>query len=420
MSTVSDHRQADLRIIDCDAHLTEPPDLWTSRAPTNAKDRVPVQRTIDGRTAWYHDNRPWASTGGNIIRRGRGKILGAHIIQPFDEIDPAAWSVPHRLALLDEMGVEAQILYPNGIGFASNHIFAIDDERERTLILQIYNDFLVDVQEESGGRLLPQALLPIWDMDLTVAEMSRLLDRGIRGFTLSDRPELLGLPELGEPYFEPMWDVFDTSAAVANFHIGAGARREDIEAMRARSSLSPEELTRSKPAASDLSIAPLAWTCIGNQRGRATTASQMFMSNARIIANLCMSDLFDRFPRLRIASAESGIGWIPFMLQSLDYQFDEMVTDPSEVGFAQRRPSEYFRDHIFVMFWFEDVTPDAVNRIGPSQVLVETDVPHPTCLYPDTKDRFAAVLLDADPEIRRRVLRDNAVGLYRVAVSETP
>ena len=138
-----------------------------------------------------------------------------------------------RLALMDDMGVSPQVVYPNGIGFASNHIFAIEDEAQRTAVLQIYNDFYVDIQDESGGRLVPQAMLPIWDMDLTVAEMTRLLDKGIRGFTLSDKPELLGLPELPEPYFEPMWDLFNESGAVVNFHIGAGQRKEEMEAIRA-------------------------------------------------------------------------------------------------------------------------------------------------------------------------------------------
>src|SRR5918995_957527 len=83
-------------IIDCDSHFTEPPDLWTSRVSGSMADRVPVQRTVDGRK------------------------------------------------LLDEMGIYAQVIYPNGIGFASNHVFAIQDDAQRTAVLQTYNDFLVE------------------------------------------------------------------------------------------------------------------------------------------------------------------------------------------------------------------------------------------------------------------------------------
>ena len=222
-----------LKIIDCDAHFTEPPELWTARAPASMRDRVPVHRTVDGITGWYLDGEAWATTGGNTIRKGPEKVLGAHVVQPFDDIDPSAWAVKERLELCDEMGIHGQILYPNGVGFASNHIFSIEDLSQRRTVLEIYNDFLVEVQQESNQRLYPQAMLPIWDMEFTVAEMSRLLDQGITGFTLSDKPEMIGLPELWEPYYAPMWDTFNESGAVANFHIAAGMSRAEIEARMA-------------------------------------------------------------------------------------------------------------------------------------------------------------------------------------------
>jgi predicted TIM-barrel fold metal-dependent hydrolase len=404
-----------VRIIDCDSHFTEPADLWTSRAPTAWRDRVPVQQTIDGITGWYLEGEQWASTGGNTIRTGKEKVLGSHVIQPFDQVDKAAWNVKDRLELMDIMDVQAQILYPNGVGFASNHVFAIEDPVQRAMVLQIYNDFYVDIQEESKGRLFPQAMLPIWDMDLTIREMERLIDKGIRGFTLSDKPELLGLAELPEPYFEPMWDLFNESGAVVNFHIGSGARREDLEAMR-RQSIEPEPTA---PGAQQTVPATVNtyWRSFGKQRRLAVHASQMYMSNVRIIANLCMSDMFDRYPNLKVVSAESGIGWVPFMLESLEFQLDEMVTTVDEHGGTQRRPTDYFREHIYVMFWFEDVGPaKLIEDIGVNNVMVETDVPHPTCLYPGAKEHFAKVMGHLDPRIRRRVLQDNAAELYRIPV----
>jgi hypothetical protein len=224
-----------VKIIDCDAHWTEPEDLWSSQAPEAWKDRIPVQKTVDGRTAWYLNGEVWASTGGNTITTDRKKVLGAHMLQPFSTVDASAWAVKERLGILDDMGIHAQILYPNGIGFASNHLFAIQDVEQRQAVLQMYNDHLVQVQHESGDRLLPQCVLPIWDMDLTVKEMTRLIDQGIRGFTLSDKPELLGLPELPEPYFAP----------------AAGARRwkrsATRRASRCRRACSSRRRTRPRP-----------------------------------------------------------------------------------------------------------------------------------------------------------------------------
>lgn len=404
---------AGVKVIDCDAHITEPANLWISRVPASLRDRVPVQKTVDGITAWYLHDQLWASTGGNTISTGGEKILGSHVVQPFDLVDVSAWSARERVALLDEMGVWAQILYPNGIGFASNHLFAIEDDAERTNILQVYNDFLVDVQHESDERLFPQAVLPVWDMKLTVAEMTRLIDKGIRGFTLSDKPEMLGLPELADPYFDPMWDIFNTAGVVANFHIGAGNRREETESLR-----SGVPTPRAGAPGSKIPAAPpLAWSSFNRQRKLAIYGIQFFMSNVRIIVNMCMSNIFDRYPNLKIVSAESGIGWVPFILEAMEYQMDEMVTEKAEVEFAQRRPIEYFRDHMYVMFWFEEVAAGKlIEDIGVDNVLVETDIPHPTCLYPTPREHFNRVLGHLDPTVQRAVLQDNAAKLYNITL----
>jgi predicted TIM-barrel fold metal-dependent hydrolase len=406
-----------VKIIDCDAHFTEPPDLWTSRAPAAYAGRLPVQKTIDGRTGWFLDGDAWASIGGNTIQQGHKKILGSHVVQPFSDVDPAAWSVKERLELMDEQGIHAAVIYPNGVGFASNHIFAVEDLDLRQAILQIYNDFFADIQDESGGRLLPQAMLPIWDMELTVAEMQRMAERGIRGFTLSDKPEMIGLPELWEDYYTPMWDTFEQTRSVANFHIGAGASREDMESIRGARFKTREQRLADEAEERRRNPGKVAtwWNEFDLQRRLAVHATQMYMSNVRIIVNLCMSNLFDRHPGLKIVSAESGIGWVPFILEASEWQYDEMVTLPEEVAHAKRRPTDYFRDHLYVMWWFEKSGPaKLIEDVGVNNVLVETDVPHPTCLYPTARDHFAKVLADVDDHTRRRVLQDNAAELYRI------
>lgn len=407
-----------VKIIDCDAHWTEPADLWSARAPESMKHLIPVQKTVDGLTAWYLNDEVWASTGGNTIATDRKKVLGSHMVQPFAAVDTSAWAVKERLEIMDEMGIHAQILYPNGIGFASNHLFAIQDTAQRQAILTMYNDHLVEIQHASNGRLLPQAVLPIWDMDLTIKEMTRLIDAGIRGFTLSDKPELLGLAELPEPYFDPMWDLFNETDAVANFHIGAGQRREEMEALRRSTSVEVKPGGQPAPPATIPQVAAPTWRSFGPQRKLAIHAAQMYMSNVRIIVNLCNSNLFDRYPKLKIVSAESGIGWIPFILEAMEFQYNEMITRPEEVGLAKRRPRDYFRDHLYVMFWFEEIgAAKLLEDVGINNVMVETDLPHPTCLYPGPKEHFARVLSGLDEHSQRRVLQDNAAELYKIPLT---
>jgi predicted TIM-barrel fold metal-dependent hydrolase len=411
---------ADLMFVDCDSHWTEPADLWSSRVPASAQDRVPQLRKVEGRDCWILNDEVWASTGANVIGRGRRKKLGSHVMDDYADIDPAAWSVPHRLALMDDVGIHTSVIYPNGVGFASNHMFAIEEVEQRKFVFQTYNDFFADLQQESGRRLLPQAMLPIWDMDFTVQEMHRMLDRGITGFTLSDKPELLGLPELWEPYYDPMWGVFNEARAVANFHIGSGSTKAQVNASRRMTTEprppAPSGAAPAQPLAGYTAVSP-AWREFGKQRMVAVLAAQGYMSNVRIIINLCMSNLFDRFPNLKIVSAESGIGWVPFILEALEYQIDDMVTDVEERAHTQRRPTDYFRGHIYVTFWFERSAPSKLlSEIGAGNILVETDIPHANCLYPTPREHFGKVLADVPTTAVRRILQENAAELYRIAI----
>jgi predicted TIM-barrel fold metal-dependent hydrolase len=402
---------ADISIVDCDAHFTEPPDLWTSRVAASQRDRVPRMQTDGGVSAWYLGDEVWASVGGNTIRTGVKKVLGSQTVQPFEEIDPSSYQVGARLELLDQMGVYAQILYPNAVGFASNSMFGIDDLALRNEIQHTYNDFLVDIQHESGNRLLPQAVLPIWDMDLTVKEMDRLATEGIRGFTITDKPQVVNMPDLDAPYFAPMWSLANELGSVINFHIGSGGLRQ------LRDSDPAVQEARRQGSAVAGPNPDIYWESFGPQRRLAILATQFYMSNVRVIVNFCMSGMFDKYPNVKISSAESGIGWIPFILEAMEYQLDEMVTTDEEKAVQKRRPTEYFRDHFYVTFWFERVGPTkTLKDIGVNNVFVETDIPHPTCIYPNAKQRIADVMGQLAPHARRRVLQDNAVEAYRLTL----
>ena len=326
---------SELKIIDCDAHLTEPADLWTSRAPASMQDRVPVQRTIDGVTALVPRRRAVGQHRRQHDRARAARRCSARTwCSRSRTIDPSAWAVKERL---DADG-RAWASTPRSSTRTASASPPTTCSRSRTtssapLVLQTYNDFLVDIQHESGGRLLPQALLPIWDMDLTVKEMTRLLDQGIARLhalrqARDDRPARAARAVL-RPDVGPVQRVRSGAPTSTS---APGARKEDIEALRVHGVDEPTAVRppRSRPVRSR---APTRhWSGSGRSARLAVVATQMYMSNVRIIINLCMSDLFDRYPKLKIVSAESGIGWVPFILEALEFQLDEMVTDPDEVA----------------------------------------------------------------------------------------
>jgi len=379
-----------LRIIDVDAHITEPLDLWTRNAPAAYADRVPQAVEIDGVLQWVVDGVPIGrALGSSVIRRNGVKQPGFDFIRwSGDEIAEASYDMDARLEVMDELGLYAQILYPNTAGFGAQKFGEIDDLELRRLCATLYNDAMVEIQEHSGGRLVPMALMPWWDLEASVAEVGRAAANGLRGVNMCSDPQTRGLPDLGERAWDPFWAACEEHDMPVNFHIGA----------------------------SDTSLTWFGtspWPSQDDERKLAIGSAMMYLSNARILANLVFAGVFERFPGVRFVSVESGIGWIPFFLESLDYQLQESA--PSVVDQLSMRPSDYFRRQVYGCFWFEHAAlGPVIDALGADRVLFETDYPHPTCLYPDPLPRVAEAVAALDDTTVRMILQDNAADLYRI------
>ena len=147
----------------------------------------------------------------------------------------------------------------------------------------------------------------------------------------------------------------------------------------------------------------------------AVFATIAYTDTAPTILNFIHSGIFDRYPKLKLVSVESGCGWIPFALEAAEWHIDEMV--PAAAKALKRRPTEYFKDHIYATFWFEDQgVKHFVEEVGANNLLFLTDYPHPTALYSGWQERLARVLAKLEPAARRRVMQDNAVELYKLPI----
>ena len=232
------------------------------------------------------------------------------------------------------------------------------------------------------------ALMPWWNIEDSVAEVERAAELGLRGIVMCSDPDSIGMPDLGDDAWTPFWEVCNDRAVPVNFHIGAS---ETSWNMYGRA----------------------AWPSMGTARRLALGSANLFLENGRVLGNLLYSGVLERFPRVKIVSVESGIGWIPFMLETLDYEWRE--TGAQKELPLTMPPSEYFRRQIYGCFWFERAAPTRlIDVIGEDNVLFETDFPHPTCLYPDVKQYIAEVTADWSDERRRKILQDNAASLYKV------
>ncbi len=384
-----------LRVVDVDSHMTERHDLFTARAPKGYEDKVPHVEMIDGREMWVIVGKTFgkAGSGGTIdhdgnkhpFRDSQGGWWG------IDDVHPAAWDPKERLRLMDTLGIDAQVLYPNSIGIGGQHLRkSIDDPKILQLCVQLYNDAMAEVQEESGNRLLPMPIMPAWDIPECIREAQRCAEMGYRGVNMTADPQDSGSPDLGHTAWDPFWEVCADLSLPVHFHIGAS----DSAMAYFGTTYWPSQDDYVKPA-------------IGG--------ASLFQNNSRVLLNSAYSGMFDRHPKLKMVSVVSGIGWVPFMLEAMDYELEENA--PAWFHKLQKLPSEYFRDNWYATFWFEKGRGDLqhlIDTVGEDNIMFETDFPHPTSLHPNPLELVREKIASLRPDTQRKVMGGNADKLYRL------
>ncbi len=172
---------SELFVVDADSHWSEPADLFTRLAPTNMKDRVPHHETIDGKRMWVMDGETigQAAAGAVIGADGKkAKAVESLSVWHVEDAHAGASDPKARIAVLDEFGINAQVIFPSTIGLGGQDLGKTSDHSVREMSISIYNDGMAEIQEQSGNRLLPMPLMPAWDVDLSVAEAKRVAGLG--------------------------------------------------------------------------------------------------------------------------------------------------------------------------------------------------------------------------------------------------
>jgi uncharacterized protein len=378
-----------IKIVDCDTHFTEPPDLWTANAPAGLRDKMPHVERVDGVDSWVCMGRNFGSLGGNVIGKDKNKLLGRLAYQNYDQIAPGSYDVKERVKDMDDMGIWAHICFQNGGVTQVGSLVALKDEPLAVTITQIFNDACKYRMDASGGRINGMATLPYWDKKLLNAEMRRIADMGLKGVVLPDRPERISEGYLGtdgriNPFWEEVFDICNAQGIPFNFHLN-----------------------------SSLDVESATWDNLGFDQRLPLSALTHHIGCAVTMSNLMVSGLLDKYTNLKVGLIESGAGWVPFWLEGMEHQNDEMRTGINRG--LKLRPKEYFRRHFWVSFWFEEVAPmKLLDDIGADRLLFETDYPHPTSLYPGVQDKLVKVMKGHDFATRKLVLQDNAAKLFNL------
>jgi predicted TIM-barrel fold metal-dependent hydrolase len=242
--------------------------------------------------------------------------------------------------------------------------------------VRAYNDWMVDEWcGDSNGRLIPLTLVPLWDVDLAVAEVQRNAARGVNAVCFSELPAKLGLPSVHSGYWDPFFAACADTGTVVNMHIGSSSTTTNTSA--------------DAPPAVQITLS--------------------FNYSLISLSDYLFSGIFVRYPELKVAYSEGQMGWIPFVLQRAD---DVWLEHRAWAGVADQipePPSAYFHRNVFACFFRDPVGIDMIERVGVDNITFETDYPHTDTTWPHTKEVATEMMRDVPDDIAYKLLRGNAI-----------
>jgi predicted TIM-barrel fold metal-dependent hydrolase len=377
-----------IKIIDVDTHISEWPDLWSERAPAKYKHLLPRIEGEGDERRWVIDEDKFLSFKGasSAVMKDGSKIHGMEFTNvEIGDVHVAAYDVNERVQLMDKQGIHAQIAYPNVMGFGGQNAMKTDGDL-RLMSVQIFNDAMGDYQKDSGDRVLPMAMMPWWDCEESVKELERCLKWGTRGINWNPDAHTHGLPSIADPHWNRLWEACIANDLPVNFHIGASDESASWFFKGSLPDLSPNQLM-------------------------AIGGVMLHIANLRILGNILVSRFLEKWPKLKIVSVESGAGWIPYMLEALEYM---SVESGIEYDIA---PREVFRRQIYACTFLErNNFTDLVRQVGADNIMFETDYPHPACLYPDGLDYMTDAISELSEEERFKIFSGNAAKAYNIDI----
>ena len=375
----------DYRFISCDDHLdlnNLPADLWTSRLPAKFRDRAPHIERRDGRAVWVCDGKVWGNWSGRfegqIPVRPKLPFLNAFDrggIKDQSELRP---SVPElRLADMDRDGVEAHVIF--------GPVTAIDapDVELRDACYRAYNDWLEEFCSVAPNRLIGVPQVPEYP-DAAVKELERLIAKGCFRQVLMQ--VAIAKPRIHDKAWEPFWNLLEQSGMILSWHVtvflGAG--------------VDPGQ---------------------GKIAGTFTVTKALISQFLDPFVDLFAWGILEHHPKLKILLVEGGLGWLPWVVQELDYRHwrlwegKDFWNDKGGVDLVTK-PSELFKRQVYATFQEDYVAMNLLPFYGDDKVLWASDYPHPDSIWPNSHATVERQMTHLPPETVRKLTRDNAAKLY--------
>jgi predicted TIM-barrel fold metal-dependent hydrolase len=367
----------DAKVISVDDHVIEHPRVWLDRVPARYADAAPrIVKLPDGNDTWLYEGRQSGNFALNAVAGKHPREFGMDP-RSYDDMLPGCYSIEDRIKDMDIEGVWAQLCFPNFGGFAGSTFFAAKDKELAKLCISAYNDFILDEWcAYAPQRQIPLVMVPFWDVEASVREIERTAAKGAKSVTFIEAPHKLGLPSYHTDHWDPILRICEEARLPLSMHFGSGGMPQG---------LAPD--------------------------GDMFISIALFGVNSMITTvDLLFSDVFYKFPGLKVALSEGGIGWMPYILERTDYSWGrhKYWCDIN----ADKVPSELFREHIYGCFIADQSGIEQRHRIGVDNILFESDYPHSDCNWPHTRKLLADALADVPDDEARKIAELNARALY--------
>jgi predicted TIM-barrel fold metal-dependent hydrolase len=296
----------------------------------------------------------------------------------FDEIRPGTWDIHERVKDMDANGVLGSLCFPSFTGFCGQLFARTADKDVALAMVRAYNDWHIDAWCGTyPGRFIPCPIPAIWDPDVMAAEVRRCAKKGAHAVTFSENPTKLGWPSIHSDHWDPFWTACSDEQVVVNMHIGS----------------SSQLVVTSPDAPIDVLM----------------TLSPINIVQAA--ADLVWAPVFRKFPDLKIALSEGGIGWMPYFLERVDQGYK---THKAWTGqdFGDKLPSELFSEHVITCFINDAVGVENRHHLNMDNVTWECDYPHSDTTWPRSPEVFWDCVMGATDEDIDRISHGNAMQHY--------
>ena len=378
-------RDVNYTLISVDDHLLEPPDTFEGRLPAKYKDQAPkVVETEEGHEVWYFEDQPYFQVGFMCVA---GRPKEDHRFEPcrFSEVRPGCYNIDARIKDMDIGGIHASVNFPSGVTGFGGTLFSETEDRDLGLAcVRAWNDWLFDDWfSPYKERIVPLGITYLSYPEKGAEEIRRNAARGFTAVTFPEQPHMLGYPSVYDPSWDPIMRACAETETVLNLHIGASG------------------FPKMPPGAPMLELG-------------ATLFGPMAVSAC---AEWLWSPWPVKYPDLKIAMSEGGIGWVAMLIDRVD---NIMARSGYGAGWSdkQNTPTDVLRRN----FWFcmidDPSTITTRHTIGVENILFESDFPHGDGTWPDTQQVMKDVLGDLPVEEIRMIAHENAAKLYRHPLPE--